>query len=69
MSFIDDDLPPHSVESVLHELDLRGSTHAPRILVLYGSLRAIYQEVGTEAGLRVIRPRAGFLFPPVRSRK
>ncbi len=39
MSFIDDDLPPHSVASVLQELDVTGSTHSPRILVLYGSLR------------------------------
>ncbi len=39
MSFIDDDLPPHSVESTLAELGLEGSKHPPRVLVLYGSLR------------------------------
>ncbi|MBX2811514.1 MAG: arsenical resistance protein ArsH [Myxococcales bacterium] len=39
MSFIDDDLPPHSVESTLNSLGLTGPTHPPRILILYGSLR------------------------------
>lgn len=39
MGFIDDDLPTHDVASVSRELDSRGSTHAPRVLVLYGSLR------------------------------
>lgn len=40
LSRIEDDLPPHSVEKTLVELNLPGeSTHAPRILVLYGSLR------------------------------
>lgn len=39
MSFIEDDLPSHSVASVMDALGISGSTHAPRILVLYGSLR------------------------------
>lgn len=39
MSYIDDDLPAHSVESTLRELGITGSTHKPRVLILYGSLR------------------------------
>lgn len=39
MSRIEDDLPAHSVRSALDELGLEGSTHPPRIVVLYGSLR------------------------------
>ncbi len=39
MSLIEDDLPAHSVQSVLDELGLDGPTHPPKILVLYGSLR------------------------------
>jgi len=42
MSNIDHDLPDHSVASTLQQLRLQGSsTHAPRILILYGSLREI----------------------------
>ena len=37
---IDDDLPPHSVASTLASLAAPAATHAPRILILYGSLRA-----------------------------
>lgn len=33
------DLPPHTVKSTLKDLGLSGREHAPRILVLYGSLR------------------------------
>ncbi|MBK6514212.1 MAG: arsenical resistance protein ArsH [Polyangiaceae bacterium] len=36
---IENDLPPHSVESALASLDVPVSTHPPRVLVLYGSLR------------------------------
>lgn len=39
MSHIDDDLPPHDVDDTLRSLDVTVSRHAPRILVLYGSLR------------------------------
>lgn len=39
MSHIDDDLPDLSVSSTLASLGITGSTHPPRILVLYGSLR------------------------------
>ena len=39
MSFIDDDLPAHTLASVRDALGAGGSDHAPRILVLYGSLR------------------------------
>lgn len=39
MSFIEDDLPPHTVRSVLSELQSEGTTHPPRVLILYGSLR------------------------------
>ncbi len=38
---IEADLPPHSVHGVLEELAHEGSTHAPRVLILYGSLREI----------------------------
>ncbi len=41
MQTIDEDLPAHSVRSVMTELGIEGSGHAPRILVLYGSLREI----------------------------
>ncbi len=41
MQTIEEDLPAHSVRSVMAELGIEGSTHAPRILVLYGSLREI----------------------------
>ena len=39
MSFIEDDLPPHDVDATLASLAITPSTHPPRILVLYGSLR------------------------------
>ena len=39
MTYIDDDLPPHTVASVLESLGLSGPRHAPRVLVLFGSLR------------------------------
>ncbi len=39
--YIEDDLPPHTVESVMRDLQLQGAAHAPRILILYGSLRPI----------------------------
>jgi arsenical resistance protein ArsH len=39
MSHIDDDLPPHDVQSVLDAFTRPRSTHPPRVLVLYGSLR------------------------------
>ncbi|MBK9035019.1 MAG: arsenical resistance protein ArsH [Myxococcales bacterium] len=36
---IDDDLPPHTVASTLASLARPASTHPPRVLILYGSLR------------------------------
>ncbi len=41
MSLITDALPPHSVSTALAELGLgpEASTHPPRVLILYGSLR------------------------------
>lgn len=39
MSLIDDDLPSHSVSAALESLAVPASTHAPRVLILYGSLR------------------------------
>jgi arsenical resistance protein ArsH len=39
MSHIEDDLPGHDVSSTLAALAVRPSTHPPRVLVLYGSLR------------------------------
>jgi len=39
MNFIEDDLPAHSVEETMKRLGIEGSTHPPRILLLYGSLR------------------------------
>ncbi len=40
MGTIEADLPPHSVASVLAEQAVPRATHPPRVLVLYGSLRA-----------------------------
>ncbi len=37
---IDDDLPPHDVAQTLSDLSATPSTHPPRVLVLYGSLRS-----------------------------
>ena len=39
MSFIDDDLPSHDLTEVTASLDVSASTHPPRVLLLYGSLR------------------------------
>ena len=39
MSTIEEDLPNHSVTSVLRELNLEGALNPPRFLLLYGSLR------------------------------
>lgn len=39
MSRIDDELPSHSIDSVLASLSTPPSTHPPRMLILYGSLR------------------------------
>ena len=41
MQRIEEDLPAHSVRSVMAALGIEGSDHPPRILVLYGSLRDI----------------------------
>ena len=37
---IEDDLPPHSVERTLAGFARPARTHPPRVLILYGSLRA-----------------------------
>jgi arsenic resistance protein ArsH len=39
MNIIEQDLPPHSVVQTMRDLGIEGSTHAPRFLILYGSLR------------------------------
>src|SRR5512147_1949617 len=39
MSHIDEDLPKHGVAAELASMAGAPSTHAPRILILYGSLR------------------------------
>ena len=39
MSYIDDHLPEHGIATTLASLDVPPSTHPPRILILYGSLR------------------------------
>ncbi|MFT7625391.1 MAG: arsenic resistance protein ArsH, partial [Myxococcota bacterium] len=39
MQLIDSDLPNHDVASTLKALGIDGPDHAPRILLLYGSLR------------------------------
>jgi len=41
LSLIEANLPNHSVHSVLKSLGLSGSKYAPRILVIYGSLRDV----------------------------
>jgi len=56
MSTIDDDLPPHSVASCLESLGLNGPDHAPRVLILYGSLREqSYSRYLAEESARVLR--------------
>jgi arsenic resistance protein ArsH len=37
--FIDDDLPPHTIDSVLASYRREADAHPPRVLILYGSLR------------------------------
>jgi len=39
MTYIDDDLPCHTVSDTMRSLGIEGDDHAPRILLLYGSLR------------------------------
>lgn len=39
MKYIEEDLPNHSVEETLANLGIEGPNHAPRFLLLYGSLR------------------------------
>lgn len=41
MNTIEVDLPSYSVEETMRSLDLEGSLHPPRILLLYGSLREL----------------------------
>ena len=56
MTWIDDDLPDHSVASVQAELGITGSAHPPRILVLYGSLRErSFSRFTAEESERVLR--------------
>ncbi|WP_052550266.1 arsenical resistance protein ArsH [Enhygromyxa salina] len=38
---MEQDLPQHSVQSVLEQLERPVSTHPPRVLILYGSLRDV----------------------------
>lgn len=55
MSHIDDDLPPHDVDSVLSSLEIEPSRHPPRVLVLYGSLREkSYSRLLAEEAVRVL---------------
>lgn len=54
-SFIDDDLPDHTIDGVLSSLDVTSSTHPPRVLVLYGSLREkSYSRLLAEEAARVL---------------
>jgi arsenical resistance protein ArsH len=39
METIEQDLPPHTVEQTMRDLQIEGAAHAPRFLILYGSLR------------------------------
>ena len=39
MRYIEDDLPIHSVVETMQSLGIKGPTHPPKILLLYGSLR------------------------------
>ena len=56
MSFIEDDLPKHTVANTLAALGIEGSAHAPRVLVLYGSLREqSYSRYLSEEAARVLR--------------
>lgn len=56
MNFIEDDLPPHDLLSVKSSLDTGGRDHAPRVLLLYGSLREqSYSRYLSEEAGRVLR--------------
>lgn len=58
MSFIEDDLPAHSVRDTIARLGLPQTTsaHPPRILMLYGSLRKrAFSRLLTEEAARVLR--------------
>jgi len=55
MQTIEADLPPHSVASCLESLGLTGPDHAPRVLILYGSLREqSYSRYLAEESARVL---------------
>ena len=55
MSVLESELPAHDVASTLRSLAVETSTHAPRILVLYGSLRAqSYSRLLSEEATRVL---------------
>lgn len=55
MQTIEEDLPTHSIESVLAALQLAGSDHPPRVLMLYGSLRQkSYSRYLAEEAARVL---------------
>ncbi len=58
MAHIETDLPAHSVRSALDALRTSGSDHAPRILVLYGSLRP--ESYSKKLALEVERVLHGF---------
>ena len=56
MSRIEEDLPHHGVAEALEGFDIQVSRHAPRILVLYGSLREqSYSRYLSEEAARVLR--------------
>lgn len=56
MSLIDDDLPPHGLAEVAESLRVPDSSHAPRVLVLYGSSREqSFSRYLSEEASRVLR--------------
>ena len=53
-SHIEDDLPVHGVAETLANLTVAPSTHPPRILILYGSLREELQPLPRRGVRRVL---------------
>jgi arsenical resistance protein ArsH len=60
MQVIEQDLPPHSVDSVVAALQAVGSRHPPRFLAIYGSLRnRSFSRMLAEEAARVLRHFGG----------
>lgn len=55
MQYIEEDLPKHDVKQTMRSLGIEGASHAPRLLLLYGSLRErSFSRLLTEEAQRVL---------------